>query len=659
MQIFTRTRQRAFYLLAGLGLGLGLITPQSALADAAALARGMAAAEARDFATLRAAFDAQSDPVARDVLIWAKLRADQGGSFAEYRDFLARRPDWPGLAYLQRQGEAAIGDTDDPTAIIAYFNGQMPQTGAGIIALSRALRAVGRLGEADAVIVNGWRDLPLGAEAFEILARDHAALLAPHHTSRLDNLLWLGQRGLAERMIPYVDGAWERLAQARIALRQGQSDGVNALIDAVPAPLNQDAGLAFERFRWRMEAGNWDGARELLLARSGSAEGLGRPDQWADRRASLARDVMRDGQLDLAYRLASAHFLTAQSAPENFAELEWLSGYTALRLGNATRARDHFIAMRSAVASPISLGRAYYWLGRAEEALGNTTAARDAYGMGARYQSSFYGQLAAERGGFAQDQGFLGRENFGDPRSARFASSSVLQAAMALHRAGVKDLAERFLTHLTESLSREEAGALGQLALDMGEPHYAVMIAKRAALAGHEIMPAYFPVTELAQANLGFDRAMVLSIARRESEFDPSVTSPAGALGLMQVMPRTARAQAGRMGLPFDEARLLSDPAYNARIGAGYLAHIAQDFGANPVLLAVAYNAGSSRARDWVARFGDPRSADVDVIDWIEAVPFTETRNYIMRVAESLQIYEARLSGTLSQPRLTQILKQR
>jgi soluble lytic murein transglycosylase len=467
-----------------------------------------------------------------------------------------------------------------------------------------------------------------------------------HHIDRLDHLLWDGAEDRARAMLPLVPEGWQNLAEARLALR-ARATGVDDLIAAVPADLADDPGLAYERFLWRIRSGFWDTAGELMAERSGSAARLGRPGVWAERRADLARDVMREGEFQTCYTYAANHHIDRAADATNFAELEWLAGYCAYRLGRQDTAIGHFEAFRDSVASPISLGRAGYWLGRAHQAAGHAPAAADAFALGARYQSSFYGQLAAERGGLAVDPAFLGTEDYGDWRQAPFTGSTVFHAGLVLYEAGETALATRFMTHLSESLTRNEAGMLGDFALSIGDPHMAVLIGKRAAQAGHEIMRPYYPVVpSLTEAGLPAPAAFVLAIARRESEFNHMVISPAGALGLMQVMPGTARDTARALGLEFSQNRLLDDPAHNAVIGSRFLADLLDRYGDNPVLTAAAYNAGPARAAEWIDRFGDPRQAD-DVIHWIEAIPFTETRNYIMRVTESLAIYEAQLTGTL------------
>ena len=447
-------------------------------------------------------------------------------------------------------------------------------------------------------------------------------------------------------MFPLVPEGWQRLAEARLALR-ARAPGVDALIEAVPADLADDPGLAYERFLWRLRSGFWDTAGELMAERSATRDSLGRPLAWADRRADLARDVMREGDFETCYRYAAHHHIDPAREDYAYSENEWLAGYCAYRLGRFDTAVAHFEAFRDSVFTPISLGRAGYWLGRANEAAGNAEAAAAAYALGAQYQSSFYGQLAQERGGLDVDPAFLGAEAYGDWRQAGFTGSTVFHAALLYYEAGQDWPAERFLTHLTESLTREEAGMLGDFALDLGDPHIALRIAKRAARGGHEIMRPYYPVVPaLVQADLPAPAAFILSIARRESEFDPGVVSPAGALGLMQVMPGTGRDTARALGLDYSQARMLDDPAYNARLGASFLAGLFDRYDGNPVLIAAAYNAGPARASDWIERFGDPRQAE-DVIYWIEAIPFSETRNYIMRVTESLAIYEAQLTGEL------------
>ena len=416
---------------------------------------------------------------------------------------------------------------------------------------------------------------------------------------------------------------------------------MDGLIARVPAALQTDPGLAHARFEWRIRKSRDEDAIELLLQRSTGAEALGEPSAWGNRRRTLARDRMRAGDPQLAYRIASSHYMVEGS---DYSDLEWLSGYLALRfLDRPQLALEHFQHLKQAVDTPISLGRAGYWIGRAQEALGNAEGAQEAYAFGARYQTSFYGLLAAEKAGIAPYPELSGREGFAPWREAGYLESTVYQAAVLLLDAGEEDLAERFLTHLAESLDRTQIGQMGDMLAEMGRPHIQVMLGKRAAQAGIEVPGPYYALHPLADSPHPVPTELVLAIARRESEFNPGVVSGVGARGLMQVMPRTAKAVSGWLNEPFSLPGLLRDPAYNARLGAAYLARLSRQFDGNVVMMAAGYNAGPSRPTGWMQLYGDPRKGQIDVVDFIEFIPFRETQNYVMRVAESLPVYRARL----------------
>lgn len=620
------------------------------------LAEALDAVRAEDYAAARSAMARVEDDAARDVVEWALLRASRG-SFADTLRFLDRRGDWPGLPLLRKRQERNIPAGADARTVVGFFAPQAPGTPQGAIRFGEALAALNERDAGRAAIIKAWLTLPMSAADHDEYHSRFGGFLEPHHTARLNAMVWSGNPSSAERMFPLVPEAEVAEARARIALR-AEANGVDTLIEAVPTRLRTSPGMEYERFRWRLSKGRTDGALEILLPASASADRLGRPEIWARHREGLARRLMREGRGQEAYRVAANHHLQDDG---DAAQLEWLSGYVALRkLGDARTALRHFTRFERGVGTPISLGRAGYWLGRAHEALGDAAAAQTAYERGARYQTSFYGQMAAERAGVAPDPRLAGTEQFPDFRQSPFAQSSVLRAALVLHSAGEDWLTERFMTHLAESLTRDEIGSLIEVALAIEEPHVAVMIGKRAAQAGHELHKGYYAVMpELANLRTPVASELVLSIGRRESEFDPRVISHAGARGLLQLMPRTAQAMATRTGQPYSSDRLLADPLYNATLGAAYLAQLEAEFGPNAILVPAAYNAGPSRARRWMEQLGNPASSRVDVVDWIEHVPFNETRNYIMRVSESLAIYRARLTGQVGPLGLEQALRRR
>ena len=620
-----------------------------------ALERGLSALRSGQLDEARATLPEIVDPVARDVLLWHLLRVRRG-SFAEGEAFLARNADWPGLDLLRARVELDIPVTTAPDRITAFFAAGPPQTGKGALLLAIALRALDRPTEAEVVAVEAWLGLPMTASTEAGFLELFGELLRPFDAARLDALLWAGDTDSGERTLRRVTGPEAALARARIALRVGAGN-VDTLIAAVPDGFRDHPGLAYERFRWRLGKGRTESALELLFAYDDSADTLGNPAAWGVHRERLARLLMQDGHHAEAYRLAASHYLP-EGDPE-IAGNEWLAGYIALRfLDQPDAAAAHFRNFDANVASPISKGRAGYWLGRALEAAGDLDGAGAAYAAGARYQTSFYGQLAAARADLPADPLLTGTEVFPPLEETSFADSSVLAAARILDGMGERSLAERFLTHLAESLQREEIGTLIDVALDeMDDTHVALLIAKRAAQGGHELHRGYFPVTDLAKLESPVAPELALSIARRESEFDPVVVSHAGAAGLMQLMPGTARAMAGLVGLPYRQAALTLEPLYNARLGTAYLGELEVEFGQSPILVPAAYNAGPSRARRWSDEMGHPGSDAVDVVDWIEDVPFSETRNYIMRVSESLLPYHARMTGEVDRVPLMDWLK--
>ncbi|WP_343080656.1 lytic transglycosylase domain-containing protein [Ostreiculturibacter nitratireducens] len=622
--------------------------------DPEALARAMKAVASKDWPAAVAQGRA-SGAIAADIVEWHRLRAGEG-TFAEYDAFLARRPDWPGLPLLRKKGETSLTGQISSDRVIAYFAPMAPQTGEGALALAAAYRAQGETAKAEAALVRAWRELSLTPEEEAAFLASSPELLKDHHGGRIAAMLEAGLLLDAKRMLPLVTEGTRAVAAARIGLQE-QANGVDALIAAVPERMMGSAGLAYDRFRWRIRKDRYDEASDLLLERSENLESLGDPMTWADWRRALARREMRVGDPRKAYRMASRHGLTQGF---DYADLEWLSGFIALRkLSDAETALTHFRRFKAAVSGPISLSRAGYWEGRALEALKRPEEARAAYAEAARYQTAFYGLLAAERAGIPLDPALAGNESYPDWRTASFTGSSVFQAAVLLKAAGEIDLSERFFLHLSESLSGQEIGALAGLALEWHEANMALLLAKAAAEKGAIWPRAYFPVNGLEKLDLPVTRELALSIARRESEFDHKVVSGAGAKGLMQLMPGTAKMMAPKIGEGFSEARLTTDPGYNVRLGSAYLAELVAEFGTSPLLVASGYNAGPGRPRRWIEELGDPRDPNVDAVDWIEQIPFRETQTYVMRVAESLPIYRARLTGKVGPVRLSEELKGR
>ena len=479
-------------------LALALLLPVTARADdPVGFGAALAAADRRDW-PVAVAEARKAGPLAAAVIDWERLR-DGKGAFGEYVDFLARYPDWPGLPLLRKQGESSIAADTSADAVIDYFRTLRPQTGMGSLALIAAYQARGQGQAAEEEAVRAWRTLSLSQAEQDLFLARHASVLKDHHDGRTATMLRQGRVSDARRMLPLNSAYTSAVARARIAL-QASEPGVDALIEALPEKAVNSGGLAYDRFRWRIRKNFYDSADELLLERSVSAETLGDPEQWADWRRRLARKEMREGDARRAYRMAAQHYLTSGS---DYADLEWLAGYIALRkLNDPKTALTHFDRFQKAVNGPISLSRAGYWRGRAYEALGMAGEAQAAYAEGARYPTAFYGLLSAEKVGLPLSPAMAGGEAYPDWRSQPFAGSSVLLAARELMAAGDETLAARFLLHLGEGLSGQEIGALAGMAVAAKEPYIALSLAKAAADKGVIWPSAYFPVPALSGLDL-------------------------------------------------------------------------------------------------------------------------------------------------------------
>lgn len=597
-----------------------------------------------------AAYDLAQDPVTTDLLTWLRLR-DGAGTFAEYQTFVAANPGWPGLSRLRAASERVIPKGHDAAAVMAWFVQDAPQTGEGAVRLAEAMMTAGQIEEAEGVLRAAWLDLRLTKSGHDAMIAAFPDILEPFHVARTDALLWRHRRTEATRMLPLLDEDQAALAAARMGYLAGTRNML-PLYNAVPAGLREDAGLIYSRYNWLIGRGKREEAIEVLLGRSTSGAALGEPFRWSGWRRSLARREMRAGRADQAYALASRHYLTEGAA---YADLEWLSGYIALTyLGDPTQALAHFENGAAVVSSPISLGRMYYWIGRAHEVTGDAALAAAAYADAADHQTGFYGLLASEKLGRPLDPALASPD--ADWAQAPVFDLPVAQAAFLLLAAGERGHAVTFFAHLGQTLDPDALAQVGAYLNHIDEQYYTLLLGKTAVTRGVLVPSLYFPLHDLAEMDLPVAPDLSLAIARRESEFNIGVGSPVGALGLMQLMPATAQEVAGFLDLPYSRGRLTSDWQYNAQLGSKYLSILQEDFGPSPVMIAAGYNAGPSRPKIWMDERGDPRLREMDVVDWIEHIPFRETRNYVMRVTESLPVYRARLSGQAGPVAFTALL---
>lgn len=622
-----------------------------------ALSRALAAAERGDWNGLASMQYEASDPVVKNLIMWKRASDGVPGmTFDELNTALTMLPDWPKTARMRTRAEEIIELSSlDARARIAWLEASGPVTGQGKVALANALRETGQRTRADEVIKDAWRNHTLPSDVQRlVLARYGQSLSQDDHRARVDFLLWTGQHSDAQALRPQLTADYRALTDARIGLA-ARAKNVDALIKAVPANLQDHPGLLYERGKWRRSK-KVDGVTDLLVKIDGKdVPSAGRGRLW-DERAIATREELKLRNYKRAYQLSSTH---GMSAGADFAEAEWLSGWIALRLnGDATRGLGHFETMSAGVSSPVSVARGYYWTGRARDALGQGEQAVTAYGVAASHPFTYYGQLAAER--VNQKTLALGAPvNPTAEEIAAFEAKPVVQAMRLLGEVGERSSFIDFAYFLDDNLNTAvEYELLAQMTNSFVTPEVGVRTAKAGLQRGVVATGASWPVPDHKPTRPHqVERAFVYAITRQESEFNPNAVSRVGARGLMQFMPATAKNEARLRGMPYEQSWLTSDPAYNMTLGGLHLDTLLAQFGGSYIMTAAAYNAGPSRPSQWVRDYGDPRLGQIDPIDWVEFVPFSETRNYIQRVMENIQVYRHRLSGQPEDIRLSEDLK--
>lgn len=588
-----------------------------------------------------------SDQLGAKLLRWMEYsRPYNYAAFDEVERFIRDNPDWPRPNSLAAAAEAGmtVGVSDE--TVLEWYRWHDPVSRDGRLRLAEALLKTGEKDRATALIREAWVRDDFSRKDLRYVYRRFKKFLRPEdHIARLDRLVWQYRPGHARRMYRYVDEGHKRLAQARLALRAFRG-GVDAAIARVPEELRDSAGLMYERLRWRRRKGRDEDAREILHA---APEDLGNRRLWWRERAIQVRNALNDGLISEAYRLASEH---KQIDSSTFSEAEWLAGWIALRfLADPTNAYRHFSRLHGAVYMPISRARAGYWAGRAAEATGDKAGATQWYEEAAKHPGTFYGQLAAARLGEPDKPYSAARMEPNSEAGPKLVGHELFASVRLLAYLGEEKLLVTFLDRLTQlAKTHADHALIAQATRALGRPDLGVRAAKRALRDGFASNERLFPLVDLdfTLPNDTVEHSLVLAVTRQESAFNAKAISHAGARGLMQLMPGTARMVARHNRLHYARASLTRDPAYNVRLGSAHLSELLTEFDGSYVLAIAAYNAGSKNVRRWLERNGDPRKDPfVDVVDWIELIPLPETRNYVQRVLEGLQIYRWQLGQTV------------
>ena len=561
--------------------------------------------------------------------------------------FLEAYPDWPAHARIRRIHEVAllVQRAGEP-AVLDAFGREPPITNPGKILHATALRANGEEDRAEEMMRELWRHGSLTEGEEQLIRQRFASFITRDDVRfRMARMAYAGHQSSAQRLARELGEGYLKLVEARLRVTQ-DAGAAEAALEAVPQELRGDPLYQFIDAQRKRRIGDTEGAAERLLNAPRDPALLVDPDTWSVERQIVARLLIEAGDAQTAYAVIAGH--SAEGAvPRIYSD--WLAGWAALRfLDDPSRALTHFEQLSEVAGRPISMARAEYWQGRAADALGDEERAARHFAAAAMHPTTYYGQLALDR--IARAEMTPARKPIHADAARRLVQErEPLRALRLLAQAGFEDRVPRLLMALAEATDDETTlVGLAELAHRAGDPGVVVQIGKQGTYAGAPTETYAFTqlgIPEFPSVGPAAEPALVHAIARQESLFNTSAVSPAGALGLLQLMPATARETAETYGLSYSRDRLTADPAYNAALGSAHLGELIAEFGDAYALVFAAYNAGRSRVYQWLQRFGDPRTGEVDAIDWVEMIPFRETRNYVQRVMEGLQVYRAGIEG--------------
>ncbi|RRN64160.1 lytic transglycosylase domain-containing protein [Caulobacter sp. 602-1] len=625
--------------------------------DSANLQSALAAAKRGDISGARMAMDSLQDPIAKKIAQWQLV--DSNAEAMSFFELDAARRDlagWPRGARRDAAAEKALSTSGlDPARVIAWFGGAQPATAEGAMALASAYQATGKNQDAANLIRRTFRDKVFEADAQRGMIARFGAMLTPDDYNRRADIMLYGQQGPATReLVAMLSDTQAAMARVRMAYRSNAANA-NTLYNNLTPDQQTSPGVVFERAAYLRRAGMDALALPMVVNFPVPPTEEASTAIWKERK-QLIVSALKSGNSAAAYAAADN---TQALAPADIAESEFYAGWIALtRLKNPDAAAAHFAQIAAVGASPITRGRALYWQGRAAEAQGDPIAAQAFYAEGARYITTFYGQLAAEKAGLKELR--LDRDPvITQADRARFYGREQIRAARILADIGARDQFRSLVLYIDDTLpNAEESALLVDFARGYGDQDLAMRAVRTAAQRGFILTERGYPLLDhhFTPGPGAAETAFVYSISRQESNFDPSARSGVGARGMMQLMPATASIVARKLGEAHSLDRL-SDAPYNMRLGSVYLGDMVRSFSGSYIMAAAAYNAGPGRPAQWAGLCGDPRGASTDPLDFIECIPFSETRNYVMRTLETTMVYRARLNGGVSPLTLSSDLK--
>ncbi len=604
------------------------------------------------------------DPVVLKFARWYYYRAKAPDTTAqEIISFLDENPLWPARDDLTESVEDALFWRDeDPKQVLAYFAGRRPVSGAGLAALGSALIAVDRTDEGRELIREAWRGNVLTPSIEKKIRKLHV-LTPEDHLARADYLLMQDKKDYLKavgRMLPLIDKKWRASVKARIATVE-RSKRAGTLLTNLDKDIRQDPGVLLARIQWLRRANHLKKVWSLLRSAPQSPAKMITPAVWWAERETQVRLALNSGYPKMAYNLAKEHGGGLQHW--DLSDAEFLAGWIALRFLNKPElARGHLLASAAAGGLPWRRARAGYWLGRTALTMKDEAAAVARFAEAAQYNQTFYGQLAHQM--IDSDHAAVAMRTFVHPNEKEieaFDARDIMKAIVLAQKADFKNLMAVFLFDLARKLdSSPDIILLCELAVRAAPRHLAVRMAKiamnREFPVEHYAYPDALPDFKALADDEKIENALLYALTRQESEFNPHSVSAAGAVGLMQLLPATAKMVARWHDLKFEKDKLAKDPSYNVSLGASFLHWLISNYDGSYIMALAGYNAGPGRVKQWVAQFGDPRDKDVDPIDWIERIPFSETRGYVHKILESAQVYRSRLNGDNAPLRLAEDL---
>ena len=588
--------------------------------------------------------DAQKmqDKTIYTLVNWMYLIDSQSGaSFNEYFIFIKNNKDWPRINRIKYLAEHKINfDNNTPSSIIEYFTNNPPLSGFGKLRLAEALLENNQAEKSKSLVKDGFKDAELSKNDLRYFSKIFKKFLTQQdYTLRADYFAYEAKYQDLRDTIEYLNPDYQKLYNARAALFTKRS--ADNLIAQVPQYLKEDPGLIYDRIKWRRKKARFDDA--LTLINQSASDSLERNQYLAKERLSIARDKIQDKEFKTAYEILKDHRLKEGS---DYAEIEWHLGWLALSfLNQPDAALAHFLRMNAAVSYPISKARAAFWIGKTYKKLGQVNQATTWFKTGSQYGTTFYGQLShkeIDEKKFSINNSFkFSEEKYEEFKKNNPLAKSVIVFKELNRTKYTKDIL-RHLGDVDQNKTAEEISMAGVLAQDIERYDFAIQIAKNASYKNLNFLEISYPKIEVPKQIKDqkiLDSSVILALIRQESEFDTSATSRVGAKGLMQIMPATGKLLSKVTNIDFSREKLTRDKDYNLALGSYYISDLDDLFGSQYLAFA-AYNAGPNRVEKWIKTHGDPRKKQIDAIDFIELIPFHETRNYVQRVSENINVYE-------------------